>query len=353
VPELHIAGQLSVYTGALLSTNSSRKKKDRVQQIDDQPASLFGEALLSKPKTEDADAHALLSLFFFRRILDHRALSLCVQHFRPLSRFFQQSEGELKAFFAQNNHLRGYVDASQLASGSQRAGAFRYAERMEGLMRGPFPGSLVLSDNPRFVPRLRNSRLGIHWVFCHPSARIPMSGPAVAIIGSRDSTRQQLEAACDVAHAVGAMRGTVITGLATGADAAAHTAARDTEALLVAVLGSGVAKPYPPSSSRLVEELLSGRGTVLTEVPPDYTPNADAFVLRNRIVAALADVVVAVSGKYASGTAHTIRFAADAKVPVLSADPAPNSGITKLVLELGGEVMSPDGVRATLAREEE
>jgi len=149
------------------------------------------------------------------------------------------------------------------------------------------------------------------------------------------------------------MRGTVITGLATGADAAAHTAARDTEALLVAVLGSGVAKPYPPSSSRLVEELLSGRGTVLTEVPPDYTPNADAFVLRNRIVAALADVVVAVSGKYASGTAHTIRFAADAKVPVLSADPAPNSGITKLVLELGGEVMSPDGVRATLAREEE
>jgi DNA processing protein len=113
-----------------------------------------------------------------------------------------------------------------------------------------------------------------------------------------------------------------------------------------------VGKPYPPNHAPWVRELMAGRGTVFSEVPPDYTANQDSFVLRNRIVAGLADFVVAVSGKYASGTSHTVRFASDAGIQVISADPTANSGITKLVEELGGHAATVQEIRDMLRAED-
>jgi DNA protecting protein DprA len=290
----------------------------------------------------ERDASALLPLFHFRRWLDHQALSLIVRSVRPLSDFWSMNERELKALFARFYDLRGYVNAWTLATNDQHAAAHKYAERMkQRLASGRSQGSLLLHTHPDFPHSLKASRLEVQWLFCHSRIARPFPRPIVAIIGSRRSNPAQLRVAAALAEGVGAMRGTVVTGLATGADGAAHEAATDTEATLVAVLGGGIAKVYPAGHERFVNDLTRGRGTVLTELPPDYSPNADAFVWRNRIVAGLADYVIAVSGDYASGTAHTIRFAADARVPVLSADPTPQSGISRLVRELGGDVL-PD-----------
>jgi predicted Rossmann fold nucleotide-binding protein DprA/Smf involved in DNA uptake len=308
------------------------------------------------PVTEseaERDAFALLMLFYFRRTLDYAALSHCVRWFHPLASFFDQTESQLKNFFARIRHLRGYVDAAQLASPMEQDAATRYAERQMATMAGAVRGRLVLEHHPAFPRRLAPTALPIDWLFCHPSTSISLPRPVVAIVGSRQSSRPQLAVAAAAAEAVGALAGTVITGLATGADIAAHHAARDTEASLIGVLGSGAGKPYPAEAAGYVKELLTGRGTVLSEVPPDYTPDKDAFVLRNRIVAALADVVVAVSGKYASGTSHTLRFAADARVPVISLDPAPASGITKLAIELGGHAMNVAEFGRQLRREDD
>jgi len=335
--------------GSHLATRKKRSKKLDLSLA----LPMFTAADLHNIGEAAEDANTLMAMFYFRKILDHQALSLCVQHFRPLSRFFEATERELKYIFARDRHLRGYVDAHQLVSHTQRSAASRYAERhlnafAEGL------GSLLMHNHPAF-PRMRleRSRLPVDWLFIHPTTALRLSRPTVAIVGSRQSSKRQLDAARDVAEGVGALGGTVVTGLATGADGAAHEAARSTEASIVAVLGSGVAKPYPSEHAKWVKELLEGRGTVLSEVPPDYAPNQDGFVLRNRIVAALADVVVAVSGKYASGTAHTIRFACDASVPVVSVDPDPASGISALVRECGGYVSSPSDFVRQLERGED
>ena len=329
----------------------ARKKKGNDRQTEAVPRFPFPEELVNQHEAE-RDAHALLSLFYFRRILDHQAISLVVRHFHPLTDFFNRTESELRAFFANFRHLRGVVDAAQLASRTSKAAAAHYADKQLELMTGRYRGTLITERHPAFAYQLNRSRYPIDWLFCHPSPGLAMASPVVAIVGSRQSTSEQLDAAREVAEAVGRLRGTVITGLATGADGAAHSAARDTEASIIAVLGTGVAKPYPPEHAHWVRELIAGRGTVLSESPPDYSATESAFVLRNRIVAALADVVVAVSGKYLSGTSHTIRFAADVGVPVVSADPSPSSGMSKLVSELGGQVIGASDVMAGRGRED-
>jgi predicted Rossmann fold nucleotide-binding protein DprA/Smf involved in DNA uptake len=301
----------------------------------------------------EADARALLTLFYYRRVLDHRAIALLYRHCRPLMDFLRETERGVKDFFAHFQHLRGYVDAHVLTSTTQRQAAERYADRLMGLLAGRMRGTLLTEYHPMFPERLRRSPLPIYWLFFHPSPILRLPSPVVAIIGSRRSTSTQLRTAAKIAEGVGNVRGTVVTGLATGADAAAHDTARDSEASLVAVLGSGIAKPYPPNHGHWVGELLQGRGYVLTEVPFDHAPKDESFILRNRIVAALADVVVAVSGGYASGTSHTIRFAADMGVPIVSADPDPKSGITQLVEELGGEFTAPESFVSRLQHEDD
>jgi DNA processing protein len=312
------------------------KMVDGVRQIGTQPEEPH---IWSEAEAEE-DAFSLLALFHFRRTLDQQALTYCLDYFRPLKAFFSASERELKALFAAHRHLRGFVDAAALADRANHAAAFRYAERQMMRLWPESRGRLLLKGHPDFPRWLLRSALPVEWIFLHSRVGLVRPSPSVAIIGSRKSNRKQLEAAGIVAEAVGAIRGTVITGLATGADGAAHHAARPTEAALIAVLGGGVGKIYPPEHSPFVRELLAGRGTVLTEVPPEYSANADSFILRNRIVAALADIVVVVSGKYASGTSHTLRFAADSGARIVSVDPAPGSEITRLALELGGSAVT-------------
>jgi DNA protecting protein DprA len=295
------------------------------------------------PSTPDeAEVDALLQLFYYRRILDYQALSLCIQHFKPLRRFFEATEVELRGFFSQFMHLRGTVDAWQLADPNKHRAARDYGERLkQQLQGGDFRGELLLASHPAFPERLKRSKLPINWLFCHPQAPANPRSTTVAIIGSRRSTQEQLSAARITANLLVEIGATVITGLASGADEAAHRGASQKLESVIAVLGSGVRQVTPKSRLQEVQTLIAHGGTVLTEVPADYEPNAQAFVLRNRIVSSLADVVVAVSGKYASGTAHTIRFAADAQTPIISIDPAPNSGISQLVLELGGSLLNP------------
>lgn len=301
------------------------------------------------------DARVLMALLTFRRTLDHQALSLCLAHFRPLATIFDTPANKLRAFFGRHRHLRGVTDAATLADPAQQDAARRAAaSRIDAagrLTERGLPGVLVTASHPRFPSRLaQRGSFPVEWLFCYPAPPPdPMPGPVVAIVGSRRSDAQQRAAAAAVAAAVGTLGGTVVTGLATGADAAAHAAAVPTPAFLVAVLGSGVRKVYPPEHTSWVHQLVEGRGVVLTETPSDSTANADAFVLRNRIVAGLADVVVAVSGEYASGTSHTLRFAAGMGVPVVSADPQGASGITRLARELGGVHLAPEVLGHVLA----
>ncbi len=92
--------------------------------------------------------------------------------------------------------------------------------------------------------------------------------------------------------------------MALGIDSAAHEGALDAAANTIAVLACGPDVPYP-RSRRGLHDRLGARAAVVSELPPGATPYRWAFPARNRLIAALAQMVVVVEAAERSGSLIT------------------------------------------------
>ncbi len=144
-------------------------------------------------------------------------------------------------------------------------------------------------------------------------------GPRVAIVGTRSATHYGRRVASELAGVLAAEGIAVVSGLASGIDAAAHAGAlRATEADVapaIAVVGTGLDVVYPSSSRELWDEMAT-RGVVFSEAPLGTQPHPGVFPARNRIIAALADVVVVVESHARGGALYTAEAAARRSIPV-------------------------------------
>jgi len=132
--------------------------------------------------------------------------------------------------------------------------------------------------------------------------------PRVAVVGTRSPTSYgELQAAL-LAAFLARIGVTVVSGMARGIDGIAHRAALDAGGATLAVLGSGVDRPWPPGE--LAERMLR-EGCLLSEFPPGQTPRRHHFPWRNRLIAGLSSAVVVVEAAHASGSLITARWAVD------------------------------------------
>jgi DNA processing protein len=133
---------------------------------------------------------------------------------------------------------------------------------------------------------------------------------AVAIVGARRATDYGLAVARDLGGGVSTARVSVVSGLALGIDSAAHSGALEGAAPPVAVLAGGAERPYP-ASKRHLHAAVRAAGAVVSEMPPGIGIHRWAFVARNRLIAALARVVVVVEATERSGSLTTADLAAE------------------------------------------
>jgi len=133
--------------------------------------------------------------------------------------------------------------------------------------------------------------------------------PAVAIVGARKASTYALEVAHELGRGLGVSGVTVVSGLALGVDGATHRGTLAGNGRALAVLGSGADVPYPRSHRELYARV-ARTGLILSELPPGAGARRWAFPARNRIMAALAEMVVVVEAKEGSGTLITAEFAA-------------------------------------------
>ena len=138
-----------------------------------------------------------------------------------------------------------------------------------------------------------------------------LSRPAIAIVGSRNATRQGEIDAEAFAAALGQAGLTVVSGLALGIDAAAHRGALPTLGGTVAVIGTGADRIYPSGNEPLARRI-AAEGAVLSEFPLGTPPLAANFPRRNRLIAGLSRGCLVIEAAERSGSLITARLAADA-----------------------------------------
>jgi DNA processing protein len=141
--------------------------------------------------------------------------------------------------------------------------------------------------------------------------------PRVAIVGTRAATPHGLADAHEIGAVLADAGVTVVSGLAIGIDAAAHLGALEAGGPVVGVVGTGLDVVYPRRHHALFERVRRG-GLVVSELGYGVQPRREAFPIRNRIIAALADVVVVVEATLKGGARITAERAVDYDRPVLA-----------------------------------
>lgn len=180
-----------------------------------------------------------------------------------------------------------------------------------------------------------------------------LTGPCVAIVGSRAATAYGRATSELFADALARAGYGVVSGLARGIDGVAHEAALAAGGRTLAVMASGPEQIYPRQHRGLAERIAAS-GALVTEFPPGTPPRAPYFPLRNRIISALCLAVVVVEARERSGSLVTAGLAAGQGVDVWAVpgpvDAATSRGTNRLLREGAGVATDPGVVLEELAR---
>ena len=133
---------------------------------------------------------------------------------------------------------------------------------------------------------------------------------SVAIVGSRAASAYGSYVAAEFAASVAARGWAVVSGGAYGVDASAHRGALGADGVTVAVLACGVDVAYPAAHTELLDAV-AAQGVIVSEWPPGRPVSRLRFLVRNRVIAALATGTLVVEAGERSGALNTARHARD------------------------------------------
>jgi DNA processing protein len=239
-----------------------------------------------------------------------------------------------------------------IRSGMEAALLERAPPRLSARLRAPgadWRGQWLRADSPLWPERLRGVPFG-PVALCWEGNLSRLSAPAVAIVGARACSGRGRAWARELAREVTQAGAVVVSGLAWGIDAEAHATAGGST---IAVLGQGLAASMPPWQVRLRDQLLASGGLLLSERPPDAPAQPWAFPVRNRVLAALSQVVVVVEAGARSGARITARMGLTMGREVMAVPGPPGeeswAGCHALLEEGAAPVRSAEDVLRALA----
>lgn len=164
--------------------------------------------------------------------------------------------------------------------------------------------ALVLREDAQYPPLLRQIAHPPHLLYIYGETDLTDRFP-VAVVGTRRASAYGLTHTREIAAELAQTGVCVVSGLALGIDAAAHTGALDGGGRTVAVLGSALDKPYPQENEPLMRRILESGGSVVSEYAPGTPPSRYSFLQRNRIIAGICLGTLVTEGPRRSGALNT------------------------------------------------
>lgn len=164
--------------------------------------------------------------------------------------------------------------------------------------------ALVLREDAQYPPLLRQIAHPPHLLYVYGETDLTDRFP-VAVVGTRRASAYGLTHTREIAAELAQTGVCVVSGLALGIDAAAHTGALDGGGRTVAVLGSALDKPYPQENKPLMRRILESGGSVVSEYAPGTPPSRYSFLQRNRIIAGMCLGTLVTEGPRRSGALNT------------------------------------------------
>ena len=168
---------------------------------------------------------------------------------------------------------------------------------------------LVLSNDPAYPSRLHQVPDAPAVLFCRGKIDL-LSGPQLAMVGSRNASPSGLRTAQAFATDFARAGLTITSGLASGVDTAAHRGALGNIGSTVAVVATGLDEVYPRQNLSLASEICE-QGCMVSEYPPLTPARREQFPQRNRIISGLSLGVLVVEADTRSGSLITARLAGE------------------------------------------
>lgn len=184
------------------------------------------------------------------------------------------------------------------------------------------PGNHILTLADEAYPRTLLDIVNPPVLLYVKGALALLQRPALAIVGARTASAQGEANAEAFARHLAAQGFTIVSGLASGIDTAAHrgalagTAVNDEgqdeagRASTIAVVGTGIDRIYPARNAALAREI-AACGAIVSELPLGTPPLPHNFPRRNRIIAGLSQGVLVVEAALNSGSLITARLATE------------------------------------------
>jgi DNA processing protein len=198
---------------------------------------------------------------------------------------------------------------------------------------------VVTVEDTRYPARLAAIAMPPHVLFVMGDPATLQARSAIAVVGTRRATNAGRATAARIATNLVSAGATVVSGLATGIDGAAHAATIHAGGVTVAVIGSGHAQLHPRIHERLAASIARSGGAVVSELAPDVHPTHGTFPRRNRVISGLADATVVVEAPARSGALITASWALEQGRPCYlvpgSIDAPASAGCLSFLREYG------------------
>jgi len=243
----------------------------------------------------DKPVLALVEMGAYERLWDQNDIS-----FKSIAELFRRTPGAVPSDFVPNDVALEY--ASRVLQEFKEAGVEDFGIRVHGA-----------GEYPR---RLRDAVDPVELLYYRGWWDLVDAPKPVAIVGTREASDDGIRRTQKLVRLLVREGFTIVSGLASGIDTAAHTTAIEAGGHTIAVVGTPLSRVYPKVNAEL-QNRIGSEFLLISQVPAirygkqDYRKNRLFFPERNKTMSALTDATIIVEAGETSGTLIQAKAAFD------------------------------------------